>query len=201
VGQLNQRFREVTGLHTLLSFGSRILENGRQYLHRLEIVSGAVVSCQTMGPTPLKQVSFHVEQSCTPQEQQVAPRRLDTEMPEILVTNEVVSPDVIEITDPTGNPRTSGAHVGQLDSLNEKENYGQASNQNGKRPAIVNASSGHLWSGSSRRRLLSTGKASTRGPGGAGALLSDRIDENEIDGVQHQSMPGEEDSGGFIVID
>ena len=142
VGSLVKRLHEVTGTDLRLVFGQHTLRGGRQYLHRLGIVAGCVltaeVGCeQTSPPTPKSRAGLG---------------------------SSAATPHALPALD--------------IDELAQHEDKPEPEPEPGRRirgkTLLVSAQTGALWSGSSRKRTLSSGQCGPRGPGGQPSLLAAR---------------------------
>jgi hypothetical protein len=167
VSVLHKKLHEVTGSYFDITVRALpLLGSSRQYLHRLGILAGTVVSVER------------------PREYAFVSPPISSSISSSIAKHSFHSPPVLPAI--------------TIDEDTSEDSTQCAARKRQKRasmPAMILPHAGALWSGSSRKRMLSTGQQAERGPNGNLALQNEGTKmQQEQAGVR---MPSACTSGGF----
>ncbi len=146
VGMLRKLLLEVTGTDLHIAFRGQRLGGARQYLHRLGLLAGGTVCAEGLALRGQSDGQCARASALADPDGQCA--RASAAAAAALPAVEVCEEIALAY-------RTDSAHVGR------------------KRTAVL-AGSGGVFSGSSRKKMLSSGECGPRGPGGQPSLLAAR---------------------------
>jgi hypothetical protein len=190
VSVLHKKLHEVTGSYfDIIVRALPLLGSSRQYLHRLGILAGTVVSVErpresTFVSPPVSSSIAAIGKQDSVHSPLVLPAITIDEDTSIGKQDSVHSPLVLPAI--TIDEDTSG------DSTHSSARTRQ---KRASMPAMILPHAGAVWSGSSRKRLLSTGQRAERGPDGKLALQNEGTKmQQEQAGVCKPSVCT---SGGF----
>jgi len=171
VGTLRKLLIEVTGTDFEIAFGQVQLGSARQYLHRIGMLAGSVVCV-----AGLRQPASNPAQSCASSVSTPPPIMLAVEIDDHFLHGPMH--DQIDTTAAAVTNHAAGQKCA---------------------PVILAQRTGTLWSGSSRKRMLSTGEGqSLRGPAGQPSLLASQPGARITHKAQADSIScPHEDEGGF----